>query len=856
MTGNKKIANPNIQAVYGLTPMQEGMLYTKMLDETSSEYVIQVAMKLKEPMKRELVKGAVTLLLERFDVLRTMIFYRKTDKPKQIVLKKRVKFFRYVDLKEKEIALETYLKQDVSRGFDLEKDTLIRVSMLVTPDQEQILVWTMHHIIMDGWCTGILFQKFFDYYNKLSNGMTKEEIQREIKVEQVKETSYEEYIEWLSRQNQGKAKEYFGKLLDGYDNSVGIEPLCKVKDHAKQAAEVHIDGNENLARSLEELSRRKNITISSILETAWGILLQNYNHVEDAVFGKVVSGRNVNLPGIEHTLGLFVNTIPVRIKVDSDKTIEELLKDVQEQAEEGTSYHYCPLAEIQKEQELGNQLIKTIFVFENFAQPQSTQQQGNMPEILQSREETNYPISVNTALGNVLHVKIMYDGSFYNQEEMNELARRYIWTLEQMLSNQEKPVSKLKLITEREENLFYGDGAWNGEYKNETLVSLLEKQVAKHPSRTALVYGTDRISYEELLIKSSKLANWISKSKSPEEHYVILMAEHSLEMVISMYAIMRLGVAYVPVASNCPKERLRTIMEKCHTSLILKAVKEASADIPKEAKVCDVFESSLWEICELADDESTQDSPAYVIFTSGTTGEPKGVKVLQKHSVNFVYAGLENEFQHALVTECKSVYLTNQIIFDITLQEIFLPLSHGKTVIISKSELEEITPEQAENFREFSPVALIMTPTKLNTFLTMKSFAEVLPLTGVIMAGAEQFDFSVVSKIRKYSKAKIFNGYGPTETTCGVTYYEIQKGDQYAPIGKTIHGVNAYVLNGERLCGKGMTGELCIGGASVSDGYLGDEEQTDKVFVKNPYGIGKLYRTGDLARWNWNVLEE
>ena len=850
MTGNKKIANPNIQAIYDLTPMQEGMLYSKMLDENSSEYVIQIVMKMKKPLKREIVKVSLSLLLERYDVLRTMFFYGKTEKPKQIILRERKKYFRYVDLAEKEVTLEQYLKQDVARGFDLQKDTLIRVSMLVTPEEEQVLSWTMHHIIMDGWCTGMLFQTFFEYYHRLLAGEDIESIRQQIRKEKGRETSYEEYIRWLSRQELGRAKTYFKELLTGYDVPTGIESYLKQSSGQKCAEEFCLSGSKTVSAELVTKARENNVTVSTILETAWGIVLQNYNHAEDAVFGKVVSGRNANLPGIEHTLGLFVNTIPVRVKVDKGKKISTLLMEMQEQAVAGTSYDYCPLSEVLKEQELGNQLFQTIFVFENFEQGSPSVSSEDMPEIMKSREETNYPISVNTALGEVLQIKIMYDASLYQQVEIEKLGKRYLWTIEQMIHNPEREVSQLKLLTKEEQEALLKQKPWDGTYSEETLLSLLKKQVILSPDKTALVYGGQRMSYKELLSCAENLAGIIKSRKPAKEQYVLLMAEHSMEMILAMYAIMKLGAGYVPVDPDYPKDRIASIMESCHASLILTALPEKEADIPQEAQVLDLLNSNMWESHTSVSNRCTPDSPAYAIFTSGTSGKPKGVQVTQKNVVNFVYAGDENVFQHAVATCCNSVYLTNKIIFDITMQEIFLPLSLGKTVILSKSELEEITPVQTSIMEEFAPVAMILTPTKLNAYLGMKSFVNVLKHAGVIMAGAECFELSVVAKIHKYSKAKIFNGYGPTETTCGVSYYEVQEEDDYAPIGKPIHGVDYYVMNGERICGTGMTGELCIAGASVTEGYLGEPEQTKKVFPKNPFGEGNLYHTGDLVRWN------
>ena len=366
----KKIVNNNIEDVYPLTPLQEGMLFHSLMDQGSTAYVIQFSYDVKIKLDVEYIEQALELLSQRFSALRTSFFYKKLDKPRQVVLKRRKPEFTAYDWsdKDRDEAFEDYsklLNDDVARGFDLQKDTLLRASYIELRDSSK-LVLSMHHIIMDGWCTQKIFSNFWEYYSELSEGRNFDIMVELVEQERNSKLDYNEYIKWLSKQDKKAALKYWSGLLSDYDSSTDLLPIKKPEDNDEQISKVFFELNEKSTEKLRKLASKCGCTINVISETAVGLMLQQYNRTNDAVFGKVVSGRNADIADIEEMIGLFINTVPVRVKYEKDTTVSELLKKQQDQFTENSNYDFCSLADVQSLSDQGSELIKVLFVFENY----------------------------------------------------------------------------------------------------------------------------------------------------------------------------------------------------------------------------------------------------------------------------------------------------------------------------------------------------------------------------------------------------------------------------------------------------------------------------------------------------------
>ncbi|WP_242838312.1 condensation domain-containing protein, partial [Ruminococcus flavefaciens] len=439
---NSKVVNNNIEDVFPLSPLQEGMLFHNIINGCSSAYVVQTAFAIETVLQEEYLCEALKLLLKKYSVLRTNFFYEKIEKPRQIVLRDKepdISFLNWSDSCETKVKKDfaELLHKDVERGFDLRKDSLIRVKYVKLNDKSK-LVFTLHHIIIDGWCTSVLFEKFLYYYARLEKGELFESILQEINAEKNNSHNYSEYIKWLQRQDQTKALEYWENELEGYDSDADIKAMSEPEPTEDQMRELEGETDADTTEKIRKITEKNEATINVAAEIAVGILLQKYSGSKDVVFGKVVSGRNAPINGIEDMVGLFVNTIPVRVIIDEKTTVSELIKTQQEKGTESTNYDYCSLADIQSKTAQGSELIKVLYVFENYASGavKDAENADSTIKVESAREQTNYGITISGFIKNGrLSFKIMYDPNKYCDNEIRLIMDRLLKICREMAEN-------------------------------------------------------------------------------------------------------------------------------------------------------------------------------------------------------------------------------------------------------------------------------------------------------------------------------------------------------------------------------------------------------------------------------------
>ena len=407
---DKRSKSQLIQNIYSLTPLQEGMLYHCLVSPDTTGYILQNYYQFNLELDIKLLKEAISLLSMRYDVLRTMIMHEKVKSPKQIVLKKRDIEFNVIDLsncddlpnEEKNI-----INKDLVRGFDFQKDTLIRFTYIKIPDNKCKLLFSIHHIIVDGWCNSLLINKLMEYYDRLFNGTPYDTISKEITEERKISGEYKDYLNWIEHQNPKTALSYWSDLLSDYENSNEIVVFDKKDVCEEQSLDYNFKLSTEISKKLFEISKDNNVTINTLVETLCGILLQKCSGSNDIVFGKVISGRDANIRDVESIIGLFINTIPVRVQCDKNTTLTELLKTQNQQANTSSDYGFCSLADIQNTTQQKNSLIKYLFVFENYAAEEyvsKTEEQAfNINDDIvceYQREQTSYDLSLSATFGN------------------------------------------------------------------------------------------------------------------------------------------------------------------------------------------------------------------------------------------------------------------------------------------------------------------------------------------------------------------------------------------------------------------------------------------------------------------------
>jgi len=357
----------NIQDIYTLTPMQEGMMYHAMLETTSAAYFEQRFYRLHGELDVNTVKKSLNELFKRYDILRTAFINQEADRPVQVVLKHREADFVYEDIRphvaegrDKEELINTLKQKDRQRLFDLSKDPLMRAIVIHTADDEYELVWSHHHILTDGWCTEILVMEFWEIYRSFMEN-------RPYQLPEVKQ--FRTYINWLNKQDKEKLKEYWKNYLDGYEEAVRVPKLNDFTftgDGTFKDESVYLRLDKEKTTAFNQLAARNQVTLNVISQSLWSIFLGKYNNKADVVFGAVVSGRPSEIPDVETMVGLFINTIPVRIRLEGKMPFQQLVRQIQEDAVRSDSHHHYPLADVQSMTPLKNDLIDHIFVFENY----------------------------------------------------------------------------------------------------------------------------------------------------------------------------------------------------------------------------------------------------------------------------------------------------------------------------------------------------------------------------------------------------------------------------------------------------------------------------------------------------------
>ena len=856
MTTNTK----KVKAIYPLTPMQEGMLFHTLYEPEGGMYIEQVSCRLKGEVQAEEMERAWQAVVERHEALRSRFAWKGLEKPVQVVegevqLRLEREDWRGLDEAEQKVRLEEYLGKKREEGFDLSRSPLMRLALLQMKDEEHVLVWSFHHLLMDGWSLPIVLEEVFGRYQGKETGK-----------EAGEPGAYRDYVRWLQKQDMGKAEKFWRERLKGFRRPtvIGVEEQRGEENRNESSAGERsgVELSAEVTRELERWARQHQLTLNTLVQGAWSVLLSRYSGERDVVFGGTVSGRPGEIKGIEKMVGLFINTLPVRVEVKGEERVGEWLKRIQEQQVEQGQYEYSPLAEVQRWSavESGAGLFEILMIFENYPVEETLGQKiggsGLQIEEVKWQEQTNYPLVLTAGPGARLSLRLEYDGRRYEEKMIERMLGHLKNLLEQMAEGgAEQRVSELSLLTEQErEQLLVEWNRTKQEYPASCMQELFEEQVRLRPEAIALVWGERELSYGELNCRANQMAHYLrGKGVGPEVLVGILM-ERGLEMVVGLLGVMKAGGAYVPLDPEYPGERLGYMLEDSGAPVLLTQEK-LKMRVPEYGGVV-VAVDGQWEQIAGESSENPEkaggaDSLIYVIYTSGSTGKPKGVGIEHGNVVNFCTAmdsfAAERGRKHWLAV--------TSISFDISFFELLWTLARGFCVELAEPrKLLDAPQEQGKKTVVQEPTHLQCTPSTASMFLESAATKELLCSVENLFLGGEMLPASTVQELRKVSSARICNMYGPTETTIWSSVYELPEHVKSSiPIGKPIGNTEIYILDGDLApVPVGVGGELYIGGAGVGRGYVNKPEATAERFIADPFSPGggeRLYRTGDLARY-------
>ncbi|MBN2534005.1 MAG: amino acid adenylation domain-containing protein, partial [Spirochaetales bacterium] len=855
-----KIRNEDIQNIYKLSPMQEGMLFHYLYDRNSGAYNVQMVMTVSGNMEAEYMRKAYQSLIARHDALRTSIVYDRIKAPRQVVLKEREGDFYYEDVsalenEQKEKYISDFILSDWNRGFDLVKDILFRISLLKIDDGLYKCIVTNHHIIMDGWCLGILFNDLLHFYNCIKNN----------KPGQVTNIfPYSHYIKWLENQDRDAALEYWKEYLKGYD-TVATLPHKNISDIKKDYRYgehiIHITGE--LTAGLMQMARKNGVTLNNILQIVWGIILLRYNNTDDVIFGNVISGRPPEIRGIETMVGLFVNTIPVRITTYEKQSVLNLIKSTRMSLVQSEKFGYVPLNDIQKHSLIHRKLFDTLYSFENFPidenikYTQLDRDMGFTITDVKGKDQTNYDFNIYIGYSEKtkeLTIRLPYNMNVIHTDMVREIGNNMCRVIEQIVDNPEKEVSEIEIITEDERYKIMEE--WNATAcvfpQNETLNGIFEEQVKKTPDQTAVILGERRLTYMELNKKCNKLALLLRQNNCYPDAIIAILTERSFEMITGILGILKAGCAYVPIDPHYPRDRIEYILNDSGTGVVLTQTRYLKK-FSFNKKIILLDDETVYPASDSNPPVINKPGDlAYVIYTSGSTGNPKGVQIEHRSIVNTLYS-MEKLYP---VGPDDAYLLKTAYTFDVSITELFgWFFGQGKMVILEPDK-EKYPDEIADTIHKHRVTHVNFIPSLLNVMLAglSEEGKNKFKCLKYIMVAGEAFTIQLADELKKLkTDACIENIYGPTEASIYSTKFSINKEENYhfISIGRPMPNTKIFIVNKyDKLQPIGVPGEMCIAGTGLARGYLNRIHLTAEKFVRNPFQPGTLmYRTGDLCRW-------
>ncbi|MNW26216.1 Linear gramicidin synthase subunit B [compost metagenome] len=900
---------PDIEDLYLLSPLQKGMLFHTLYTPESSVYFEQTVFTLTGALQEDALRKAWQRMTERHTVLRTKLILEGMDEPHQAVLSSVQLPFEVLDwcglsAEGRQEKLTCFLEAERQRGFDLSQAPLMQVTLIREGEGCHTLVWSHHHLLIDGWSVPILLYEMLQTYETLSRGG---------QLALLEARPYRAFIDWLQSREMELAESFWREALNDYTEPAVLpvkraQPL-KSADKASDTSKPTLEGwhasklPEALSAVLQQAARRHQVTLNTMVQAAWAILLSRYSGADDIVYGTTFSGRPTDLPGADAIVGLFINTLPVRVKVDEGQMVGEFLRELQARQADLQQFEYTPLSDIQSWSGLpkGISLFDSLVVFENYPvyeELSDTSGKELLLDIMPSPQETNYPLTVIAAPGKEITLSLSYDPAWFDAGSIGRIARHLRRILEGLAAELPQTVGSLMLLEEEELRLLLEEwnatdaqfaekpctatgtaaesddekdsaeptsGAEGSANSNEQAVvtldsktcihRLVEQQAALMPEGTALVAAGERLSYLELNARANQVARYLRKQNVGPEVPVGVCMERGAEMLVALLGVLKAGGAYVPIDPAYPKERIAFILEDTQVPVLLTQAHLLERLPTPKAGVTEVIALDAQRVRFAAESEDNINEGAgvgnlaYIIYTSGSTGQPKGVEITHGSLLNLVHW---HRSAYRVTGEDRATLLAGTA-FDASVWEIWPYLASGAE-LHAPDEETRLTPDKLRDWLLASGITLSFLPTPLAERIVTLDWPEQTPLRAMLTGG---------DKLHRHPTVKLpfalMNHYGPTENTVVATYGEVpvlaaEADDRLSPtIGRPIANTRCYILDQHgRPVPVGVPGELYLGGASLARGYFKRPELTSKQFVLHPFSANegeRLYRTGDLCRY-------
>jgi len=859
----------NIQDIYPLAPLQEGMLFHHLMHPNNDPYVLTGVFSFDNKQNLQDFVSAMQEVVNRHDVLRTSIYYEELVQPVQVVWRRAELNFEVVE-KTGDYSVEDYIRKLAHEPnyIDLARAPMIQLKAAYDASMGKwYMMFGMHHLVDDATSLKSFFAEVLTFLQGKQDRLKKP-------------GNYRDFVGIsLKQMSNSDVNTFFEKMLGDIDEPTTPFGLTNVYGDGGHIVEFRQSISAKTAQSIRAAAKTMRISPATIFHAAWAVVISRCATKEDVVFGTVLSGRvQTNTEG-GVTLGNFINTLPMRVKMEQ-QTVSQLLKQTDKGLKDLLMYEQASLSLAQRCTKLDNDvpLFNAVMNYRHMESDTRVDENAlkgfGVQSLVGVIERTNYPIIISVDdLGDEFSVELQVDDSLSPESIINYLEVTLSNIVTPILNEDREDVlvSKINILPDSEKVIL--TETWNNTEKNyqndKCIHEVFTSKAIAHPDKTGVICGEQALSFKELDEKTNSLANCLLQQGVKSGSLVGVMMHRSIDVVVGLLAILKTGAAYIPLDPESPEDRVFQILQdsKAKFSLIQSQYSHIFEKINKhQSEEGGEEPTSIIRIDELdlrpSDGLSigkkntiSNEQQAYVIYTSGTTGIPKGVSVTHKSIMNTLYF-LEETYP--VEPEDSYLFKTNYT-FDVSLSELFgWFIGEGHLVVLPPGD-EKSPHEIIDHLQRYSITHINFVPSVLNVFMQTaqgsKGFLANCSLKYLMVAG-EAFSKELVEEATNtFRNSKVENIYGPTETSIYATHYTCsgkRLQSNTTPIGKPVSNTRAYILDKyQNLTPLGIPGELCISGSGVAEGYLNNASLTNEKFINNPFEPGtKMYRTGDLVCWN------
>lgn len=850
---------------------QHRLWFMEQLQPESSFYNIQDIRLIKGPLNLNALKKSLLEIIRRHEILRTT-FEEKNGQPMQIISSQphfMYSFLEWTSLpKEKQkAAIEQFIKKDFDQPFDF-TTALFRTNVIQLDQEEHILILSMHHIISDGWSMGIFFAELNSIYSAFIHDLPSPLEDLNIQ--------YADYSIWQRKQLQEKNIEkefdYWKKKLQDAPYLIELPsdlPRPAIQKYKGKSFEIRIPQRE--AEQLEKICTHNQATLFMGIFTLYNILLQRYTYQDDIIVGTVTANRsNVE---IENLIGFFVNTLPIRTHFSKNMNFIDLLQQIRDSCLEAYIHQHIPfemlVEHLNPKRDLSyTPFIQAICVLQNNINDKNVLLLNDLQvETIEGDYDTvKFDLSLSVVREDEqLICYFGYNTELFTEQRIQQVAESFRYLFTDAIQSPFENISKLSILSQENKNEWISKGQAKKHMQlYSTIHEKFEQQVRLYPKEIAVSYEQEKLTYEQLNMKANQLASWLIEHGVTRSSRVSICLDRSLEIIISIIAVLKTGAAYIPIDPYYPKERKHYILKDSDSEVLI-TESTWSEDFEKTNSLFILFLDEAREYLQYQSDHNPEilcdpSDLAYIIYTSGTTGKPKGVMIPHSNVVR-LFDSTDRIFEF----QSKDKWcLFHSFAFDFSVWEMWGALFYGGELIIIPYWISRSIDEFYQYIHAKQVTILNQTPSAFYQFIESDRILNLTLSLRVIVFGGEALELSKLNLwLEKYSDYHpiLINMYGITETTVHVTYRQIKKLDLMndSMIGQKIDDLELYILD-EYLqpVPEGVIGEIHIGGAGLAIGYNHLPELTDEKFISHPFASQKnarLYRTGDLARFRKDDIE-